>query len=163
MSEEKDNAGLTTTEKNIIRNTWELVKKDVAGNGYDLFIRFFDENPTYQQLFKSFKNVPKSELRGNKRVLAHATNVLYAISMLVDNIDDTEVLVEMLKKLATNHQMRHISYNMFENLKITLVGLLKDKLGSTLMNDEAINAWDKTYNVILSVVKPVLENVTENE
>ena len=31
--------GLTPREKEIIKNTWESVKKDIPGNGYDLFIR----------------------------------------------------------------------------------------------------------------------------
>jgi len=35
----EDKAGLTSSEKDTIRNTWALVKKDVPGNGYDLFIR----------------------------------------------------------------------------------------------------------------------------
>ena len=30
---------LTSEEKEIIKTTWELVKKDIPGNGYDLFIR----------------------------------------------------------------------------------------------------------------------------
>jgi len=161
MSEEKDKAGLTSSEKGIVRDTWALVKKDIPGNGYDLFIRFFTENPEYQQLFKSFKDVPISELRGNKKVLAHASNVLYAITMLVDNIEDTEVLVEMLQKLAKNHRRRKITIEKFENLKISLVGHLQEKLGPELMNDEAVAAWDKTYGVILSVIKKGLEESDE--
>ena len=30
---------LTSEEKEIIKTTWELIKKDIPGNGYDLFIR----------------------------------------------------------------------------------------------------------------------------
>jgi len=148
---------LTSTEKDIIRNTWGLVKKDIPGNGYDLFIRFFTEYPDHQQYFKSFKDVPISQLRGNKKVLAHANNVLYAITMLVDNLDDTDVLVEMLEKLGKNHRRRKLTIDKFEDLKITLFGLLKEKLGPQLMNEEAVVAWDKTYGVILSVVKKTLE------
>lgn len=125
--------------------------------------RFFAENPSYQKLFKALKDVPHSELKDNKKMLAHATNVMYAVTMLVDNIDDTEVLVEMLSKLARNHSRRKISVEMFENLKISLMGTLKEKLGSDLMNDEAVCAWDKTYGVILSVVKPGLENPSEDD
>jgi len=58
MDEIPDEAGLTPSEKDIIRKTWDLIKKDIAGNGYDLFIRFFTENPSYQQYFKSFKDIP---------------------------------------------------------------------------------------------------------
>ena len=31
--------GLTPREEEIIKNTWEIIKKDIPGNGYDLFIR----------------------------------------------------------------------------------------------------------------------------
>ena len=73
--------------------------------------------------------------------------------MLVDYLDDTETLVEMLIKMAKNHYRRKITIKMFENLELSLVGLLKEKLGSELMNDFAINAWKKTYGVILQVVQ----------
>jgi hypothetical protein len=39
MAEQPDKAGLTPSEKDIVRNTWDLVKKDVPTNGTDLFIR----------------------------------------------------------------------------------------------------------------------------
>ena len=32
--------GLTPREEEIIKNTWEVIKKDIPGNGYDLFIRY---------------------------------------------------------------------------------------------------------------------------
>jgi hemoglobin-like flavoprotein len=101
-------------------------------------------------------------MKGNKKLLAHATNVMYAITMLVDNIEDTEVLVEMLKKLGRNHYRRKITVQHFEDLKLTLIGLLKDKLGSDLMNDKAIAAWDKTYGVIVSVIKIGLEEAEKS-
>ena len=120
---------------------------------FGIIFRFFTENPSYQQNFRSFKDVPIDQLRGNKKVLAHANNVLYQISMLVDYLDDTETLVEMLIKMAKNHHRRKITIEMFGNLEHALVGLLKEKLGSELMNDKAVNAWKKTYGVILQVVQ----------
>ena len=48
---------------------------------------------------------------------------------------------------------------MFESLRGTLVGLLTEKLGTTLMNEEAIGAWDKTYSVIIFDSK---RNIIEN-
>lgn len=99
-----------------------------------------------------------SELRGNKKVLAHAMNVLYAISALVDNLDDPECLVEMLQKLGKNHFKNHISYPQFENLGVSLLGSMKQKLGSDLMNEVAVAAWQKAYGVIISVIKQGLES-----
>jgi hemoglobin-like flavoprotein len=157
MAEQPDKAGLTPSEKDIVRNTWDVVKKDLNGNGVDLFIRLFTAHPEYQQKFKLLKNIPISELKGNKNLLAHATNVMYTITMLVENIEHTEVLVEMLKKLGRDHYRRTITVKHFENLKLILMALLKDKVGTDLMNDKAVAAWDKTYAVIVSVVKIGLE------
>jgi hypothetical protein len=39
MAEQTDKAGLTSSEKDVIRNTWDLVKKDMSKNAVDLFIR----------------------------------------------------------------------------------------------------------------------------
>jgi len=115
--------------------------------------RFFTANPSYQANFKSFKDVPISELRGNKKVQAHANSVLYAISALVDNLDDPECLVAMLNKTASNHFTRGIDITMFNNLGITLVGLLVDTLGPDIMDKAAVEAWKKTYGVIVSVIQ----------
>lgn len=119
--------------------------------------RFFSENPSYQSKFAAFRDVPITELRGNKKVLAHATNVLYAISSLVDNLEDPECLVEMLHKLGRNHFKHQISYPMFENLGGSLVGSMREKLGSELMSEAAIGAWKKAYGVIISLIKQGLD------
>jgi hemoglobin-like flavoprotein len=126
-----------------------------------MFHRFFTENPTYQSVFPTLKDIPLSEIHGNKKIQAHANNVLYAITSLVDNLDDTDCLVEMLKKLGGNHGKRGIQYSMFVNLGSTIVGLLKDKLGPQLMDDFAITAWTKTYGVIISVVKQGLDETKQ--
>ncbi|KAI1301691.1 Globin [Halotydeus destructor] len=143
-------AGLTEKEKDIVRQTWELVKKDINGNGYDLLIRFFTENPTYQQYF-SFKDVPLAELRGNKKVLAHVKSLMYALTAVVDSLDDTDCLVEMLAKLASSHKTRGIAVDTFDNLGLTVLGHLAEKFPD-LVNEEGTLAWKKTYGVIVKVV-----------
>ena len=120
---------------------------------FGIIFRFFTEYPSYQQNFRSFKDVPIDQLKGNKKVLAYSNNVLYQISMLVDYLDDTETLGDMLIKLANNYHRRKITIEMFTNLENTIIGWLKEKLGSKLMNDKAVTAWRKTYGVILGVVK----------
>lgn len=98
-----------------------------------------------------------SEIRGNKKVLAHATNVLYVITSLVDNLDDPEVLVEMLKKQGLNHGKKGIDHSMFVNLGVVIVRVLQNKLGSQ-MDSFATEAWKKTYGVIVSVVDQGLKD-----
>jgi len=75
--------------------------------------RFFEANPSYQKNFKSFKDVPLEDLPRNSKFQAHAINVMYALTSVVDNLDDTGCLVEMLMKLGQNHYRHGISRQEF--------------------------------------------------
>ncbi|KAJ9590153.1 hypothetical protein L9F63_016738, partial [Diploptera punctata] len=121
--------GLTPREKNCVRRNWDLVKADIKQNGIDLLMLFFEDNPSYQNYFKAFKDVPFKELPKNPRFHAHCTSVMYALTSVVDNLDDPECLVEMLSKLGENHQRRGINRQEFINLKSVVIKLFKTKLG----------------------------------
>ena len=125
--------------------------------------RFFHAYPDYQKLFKGFAHVPLDQLRGNKRVEAHAKAVLYAITQLVDNLDDTELVIEMLKKQGRNHQNRKIDSTKFQNLGGVLLELLTEKLGPELMNEKGVQAWTKTYSVIVKVVHDTQNSPDDEE
>ena len=78
--------------------------------------------------FKSFANVPIEELATNPKfqvyskimlkynfidpslflIQAHALNIMYTITLLVDSLDDASCLVEQLKKLGENHESRRV-------------------------------------------------------
>ncbi|RWS14490.1 globin-like protein [Dinothrombium tinctorium] len=154
---------LTAEEKAIIEKTWSLMSSNAKENSVDLFIRFFTENPSYQKMFKSFADVPMQELRGNKKIAAHAAQVVFAISALVQFIDDTDCLVEQLDKIAERHQKRKVTPKMFENLGTSIVGWLIEKLGTDIMNEQAIEAWKKLYGVILNVVTKHMEEDNEDK
>lgn len=106
--------------------------------------------------------MPISELKGNKKVLAHALSVLSAISSLVENLDDPEVLVEMLIKTGGNHFRRHIQVEQFDALGVTIVGWLIEKCGPQAMDQSGINAWKKTYSVIVSVVQKGMDQASKH-
>ncbi|XP_021915777.1 globin isoform X2 [Zootermopsis nevadensis] len=143
--------GLTQREKMAVRRNWDIVKANIKQNGIELLIMFFEANPSHQRYFKSFRDVPLKDLPSNNRFQAHCTSVMYALTSIVDNLDDTGCLVEMLTKLGQNHRKHGISRQEFNDLKITLLKLLKKKLGSKFTcEDEA--AWKKMLDVAFSVI-----------
>ncbi|XP_046386809.1 globin [Ischnura elegans] len=146
-----EETGLTPRQKRAVAVTWDLVKKDMKGNGVELLCRFFKEHPEYQKNFKAFASVPLDELHGNKKFQAHANSVMYAVTSIVDNLEDPGCLVEMLRKLGQNHGRRHIPERAFLDLKEVLMQLLKDKLSNHL-SPYAEEAWDKTLNTAFTVV-----------
>jgi hypothetical protein len=54
------------------------------------------------------------ELEGSKKLCAHATNVMYALTSVIDNLDDPECLTEMLIKLGQNHSHHRVTEKGFE-------------------------------------------------
>lgn len=76
-----------------------------------------------------------------------------AITQLVENLDDPEVLVEMLIKTGGNHFRRKIQLEQFNSLGVSIIGWLIEKCGTKKMDDTAVNAWKKTYGVIVSVIQ----------
>ena len=76
--------------------------------------------------------------------------------MMIDNLNDTEVFVEMVEKLARSHVRRKLNLTHFENLKGSLVRTFVSLLGEDVMTPEAIAAWAKAYSVITDVLQQEL-------
>ena len=92
------------------------------------------------------------ELREDKRLKAHARNVMYTLSMVVDSLKDEEVLQEMVDKIAQTHVKRKLNEKHFLGLRGSLIGLLNDSLGPEVMTKEALTAWSKTYDIFLTAL-----------
>ncbi len=70
---------------------------------------FFTGYPEYQKVFRGFAEIPIDQLATNKRLIAHGFTVMTAISGLVDNLEDPEVLTELLLNTGRNHKKRELT------------------------------------------------------
>lgn len=80
---------------------------------------------------------------------AHALNVAYSLTMIIDSIDNREVFQEMVLKIAKSHVRRKLTVEHFTNLRTALVETMVTVLGEETMNAETIDSWAKAYKVIL--------------
>lgn len=139
--------GLTPRERQIVVDMWDIVKPRAKEIGVELFNRFFEEHPDYQQRFSSFRGIALSELRISKKLAAHATNVMYSLTCAIDNLEDPLCLKELLLKLGKNHGRHKVTEKEFHDLALVVMQLLKDKLGDELTS-EAEEAWKKALDHI---------------
>ncbi|GFV19587.1 hypothetical protein TNCV_478131 [Trichonephila clavipes] len=117
--DEPDTAtGITPRQRDIVQNTWKIVRAETRKNGIQFFLKFFETYPEYQKLFKGFANVPMSELPQNGKLLGHALSVMYALNSIVDNLSDVESLLQVLEKIGISHQPRRINGSHFQVVKI---------------------------------------------
>ncbi|CAL4141546.1 unnamed protein product [Meganyctiphanes norvegica] len=143
--------GLTPRDKASIVATWDLVRPNLKQHGINFFMKLFEEEPDLQQRFASFRDKDLSELRTNKRMAAHATTVMTAIQACVDNLDDVETLVELLKTTGVNHEKRGIPKEDFELLAPVLIDFLGENLGNA-WTPQAKAAWTQAMKVINAVI-----------
>lgn len=153
---------LTARQKRVIEETWKLVEQDIRANGVDFFIAFFKAHPTYQKYFKSFAEVPMDQLKENRKLHAHGFSVMYAISSMVNNLDDIDCLVEILTKTGHSHAGRHIKIQHFEDLAVVFVDFLGDKLGS-ILTPFGRKAWAQALGVINSVIGSALQEASSGD
>ena len=78
------------------------------------FLRLFQTYPDLQNLFRGLEKMPAAELRQSKRMAAHGATFMSAISNFVDNLEDSETLLELLDSTARNHKTRGIEKNTFK-------------------------------------------------
>jgi len=150
--------GLTQRDKDIVTKTWKLFRADLKANGIKLFMKLFQEYPEYQHLFKAFADIPMDKLATNGRLIAHVTSVMYAMSSLIDNLDDLECLVELLHKIGISHKPRNLKAEHFQNLAKGIISTLEDILGTSVMDDAAKEAWSKTLQVANGEIIKSLES-----
>lgn len=111
--------------------------------------RLFENHPDYINYFP-FRDKPDwVELKEDKRMKAHALNVAYSLTMIIDSIDNREVFQEMVLKIAKSHVRRKLTVEHFTNLRTALVETMVTVLGEETMNAETIDSWAKAYKVIL--------------
>lgn len=147
--------GLTPKEKLLVENSWNIVKKDLVGNGIQLFMVYFKQFPEYQKMFP-FRDVPIAELPTNKKLKGHGTNVMYALSAVIDNLNNTDVLIDLLEKNGETHSKRNVPEKAYWDLKISVLELLQTGLGSKFTKDTK-DAWDKTLTVAFTVITKTLK------
>nr|CAD7444557.1 unnamed protein product [Timema bartmani] len=152
--------GLSPREKKALIDTWELVKLDITGNGVAILVEFFRTYPQKLEKFAAFSTVPLDKLSTNKKFHAHANAIMYTVTSVVDNLDEPEVLVEMLKKLGENHGRRKIVKSEFEELKKVILIVLTEKLGNKL-TPQAAAAWDKALTVVVEVTSQGINSYTQ--
>lgn len=151
------NTGLTLRQRTAMVRTWDLVRPDMKQHGINFFIELFRREPELQTRFKGFTNKTEEELKTNRRFAAHGSTVLHAITTLVDNLDDTPTLLDLLKTTGANHHNRGIPRKDFDLLAPVLIIYLNKTLGSA-WTPVAEEAWIKGMKVINSVILSSYDN-----
>ncbi|RZC38668.1 Globin domain containing protein [Asbolus verrucosus] len=146
-----ETTGLTSRQRYLVQSSWAPMKKDLTGNGVKLLLFLFKKFPEEHQNFP-FRDIPYEELHASKRFHAHCSNVMYAVDAIIDSLNDSELLVNILQKIGKNHHRNNVKPISFWHVKETMLEYF-----ATYMSKETLDAWDKSLQVAFGVVGDVLD------
>ncbi|KAK7070956.1 oxygen carrier activity protein [Halocaridina rubra] len=149
--------GLTLRHRTAMIRTWDLVRPDMKTHGVNFFLEMFRRQPVLQTRFKGFAGKSEDELKNSRRLAAHGSTVMLAINNLVENLDDLDTLVDLLKTTGDNHFRRGVPKGDFELLAPILVDFLRINLGNA-WSPVADEAWTQALKVINSVIFTAYDN-----
>lgn len=71
-------------------------------------------HPATIEKFPLFKGKTLEEISKHPKLPAHAMSVMYALASYIDNLHDTDLLVELVKKTAVSHIGRGVGSEYFK-------------------------------------------------
>ncbi|ESO95779.1 hypothetical protein LOTGIDRAFT_231953 [Lottia gigantea] len=134
--------GLTAAEKSLVAEAWKNISPKKKDYGVELFMSLFTAHPDALDHFKNFPSKNLDEIKNTADMRAHAAAVMYALDSLVDNLEDPECMVGLIRKIARNHKSRGIGKSRFEQLRGIFGNFLDTSLGGK-SNATTKGAWDK--------------------
>ncbi|XP_059351536.1 LOW QUALITY PROTEIN: uncharacterized protein LOC130690320 [Daphnia carinata] len=155
MDDENQSDLLSSSERSIIRKTWDQAKKDGDVAPRILF-SFIKPHPDYQKKFSKFANVPQAELMTNGNFLAQAYTILAGLNVIIHSLSSQELMANQLNVLGGAHQPRGVTPAMFEEFGIIIEQVLEEELGSSF-STKASQAWKNGINALLMGVSRTLK------
>lgn len=140
--------GLTASDRQVIRETWEVVgnKTVIRDRGVDLLIGLFEAHPYMQSYFKDFKDKSIAELKTSPKLRSHAIRTMNGLNQYMLLLDNPSSLAEQIKKLSETHLPRGIGSLEMDRLVVVFLGYMKQYVGDK-WTDDAVAAWTQLLKV----------------
>uniref|UniRef100_A0A0K2U629 Cytoglobin1like [Saccoglossus kowalevskii] n=1 Tax=Lepeophtheirus salmonis TaxID=72036 RepID=A0A0K2U629_LEPSM len=143
---------LTKKETFLIRESWKLVTPEMTKHAVGYYIGMFVSYPKWQdRFFRRIKGIPLRDLRNNPILAAHSSQVFSAVSNLLNNLENTEVIVEGVKKIARTHWPLNIRGKELEAGLVLLLDYLEASFPGQI-SKECGDAWNKMFNAMSGVI-----------
>ncbi|XP_070782312.1 neuroglobin-like [Enoplosus armatus] len=107
--EEEDEDGavqvsLSTESRQVIRQSWREIQKDISRVGVIMFVKLFETHPECKDVFFMFRDIGNLEtLRTSRELRAHGLRIMSFIEKTVTRIDQDERLDQLILDLGRKH------------------------------------------------------------
>ncbi|XP_041828061.1 x globin isoform X1 [Melanotaenia boesemani] len=137
----------------MIKDSWKVIRDDIAKVGIIMFVRLFETHPECKDVFFLFRDVEDLErLRTNRELRAHGLRVMSFIEKSVARLDQLEILETLAVELGKSHYHynappKYYSYVGSEFI-CAVQPILKEK-----WTTELEEAWKTMFQYVTSLMK----------
>ncbi|XP_063425496.1 cytoglobin-2-like [Mytilus trossulus] len=142
-------------QKQLLRETWSVVKEDIAKVGVVTFMRLFDKFPDVQDLFVPFRGLSSDELRTNIKLREHGLRVMGTIEKCIARLDKPEKLETLMSDLGQKHIIFDTKIQYFDLIIPQLLHALEPILGDQWTPDVE-DTWSDFLKYITALMKQAM-------
>ncbi|KAL2652695.1 hypothetical protein R1flu_020823 [Riccia fluitans] len=151
-------AAYTPEQAQLVKSTWQLLKKDAGKNGLTLFLKVFEIAPSAAELFSFLKDSP-IPLEQNPQLKAHALTVFKLVGDAAAQLGEKgglDALQATLVDLGVSHYSYGVVNEHFDVVKFCLLQTIQEGLPE-LWSPELKAAWAQAYDELTGVIKEVMK------
>ncbi|KAF7202016.1 x globin [Nothobranchius furzeri] len=151
---EEDAAAHPSEEQiQIIKDSWKVIRDDIAKVGIIMFVRLFETHPECKDVFFLFRDVEDLErLRTNRELRAHGLRVMSFIEKSVARLDQPERLEALAVELGKSHYHYNAPPKYYNYVGAEFIcavrPILKEKWTAELEE-----AWKATFQYVSSLMQ----------
>ncbi|KAL2652172.1 hypothetical protein R1flu_020300 [Riccia fluitans] len=152
----------TKVQAQIIKDTWELYKKDSAGNGLIFFSKIFELEPEMRDFFP-FTQDHSLPLEKNYKLKAHAL-LLFKLTGDAGVALGEKGTIQQLHPKVMDLGKKHVGFGVildhFIVVKTALLYTINtavSKFWSPDQTEAAVNAWSLAYDELVRVMQEEME------
>uniref|UniRef100_A0A8C6UII9 X globin n=1 Tax=Neogobius melanostomus TaxID=47308 RepID=A0A8C6UII9_9GOBI len=146
-------AHLSDAQIQMIKDSWKLIRDDIAKVGIIMFVRLFETHPECKDVFFLFRDVEDLErLRTSRELRAHGLRVMSFIEKSVARLDHLERLEALAIELGKSHYHYNAPPRYFNYVGAEFIcavqPILKDRWTSELEE-----AWKTMFRYVTGLMK----------
>ncbi|KAL4221047.1 hypothetical protein ACF0H5_019309 [Mactra antiquata] len=143
---------LTTEQKTLIRNNWQVLKCHVANIGVITYVSMFENRPELIHIFASFKGRDVSELEQTGLLRQHALRVMATIDKCITRLDEPANMQNILKEVGIHHVRYKVPAEYLEDILPHFLSAIKPHIGDE-WNEQSTKAWTIFLSIVVYYIK----------
>ncbi|XP_053700796.1 x globin [Synchiropus splendidus] len=150
---EAEAARLSERQVHIIKESWRVIRDDIAKVGIIMFVKLFETHPECKDVFFLFRDVKDLEkLRSSRELRAHGLRVMSFIEKSVARLDQPERLEVLAVELGKSHFHYNAPPKYFGYVGAEFICAVQPILREQ-WSDELETAWKTLFLYVIGLMR----------